>query len=165
MSLAYSFQIPGLPIAKGRARSRVIKAKATGKHIATHYTPKETRNYEAEVRWIAEQARGGKPLLTCACSLRVTLVFPIPASWPKWKAEAARGGLIAHTGKPDCSNLVKSIEDACNGVIWRDDGQAHRIEVEKLYGPRACAHVEIYRRTAVLPADCTRADLLALEVQ
>lgn len=35
--------------------------------------------------------------------------------------------------KPDASNLLKAIEDAGNGIVWRDDCQIIRIDCQKVY--------------------------------
>lgn len=36
--------------------------------------------------------------------------------------------------KPDLDNYVKSVTDAGNGVLWKDDGQICWILAEKIYG-------------------------------
>ena len=41
----------------------------------------------------------------------------------KKKHEAAYAGLIWPTTKPDVSNIVKGIEDALNGIWYKDDSQ------------------------------------------
>lgn len=47
--------------------------------------------------------------------LKVTLRFYMTP--PKRKVRERPGV------KPDLSNLIKNVEDACNGVLWRDDAQ------------------------------------------
>jgi len=43
--------------------------------------------------------------------------------------------------RPDCSNLVKGLEDAGNGVLWMDDSQIVELIVRKRY---AEGHVGVH---------------------
>lgn len=149
MTLLHHFLIPATPVAKGRARTRVVKTKG-GKAFASHYTPAETRDFERLVKDYARQALGDAQPLACPVDLLVEFRFAIPDSWPKWKRELAADGLVHHTKKPDCSNLVKAIEDACNGVLWKDDGQVVGSIQDKVWttGPE-CIAVHVYRRFGV----------------
>jgi len=89
-------------------------------------TPQRTRAWEQFVGLIARQARtraridqpyGGQIMLGCIFYL------PIPKSWSRAKKQEARDGLIRPMaiGDPDTSNLLKSIEDGCEGVLWVND--------------------------------------------
>lgn len=68
----------------------------------------------------AKAAMGPTEPLSGPLKLTVSFVLPRPKAktWkrkpmlPEWKVE-----------KPDISNLLKSLEDACNGVLWHDDAQ------------------------------------------
>lgn len=181
MKPLYEFNVPGIPVAKGRAKSRVVRTKG-GKLTSMHYTPAQTRSFEAEVRHYASVARRASidreflspmpyddvPLPTGPLDLIVEFRFPVPDSWPEWKREAALDSRIQHTKKPDCSNLVKAIEDACNQVLWHDDGQVCGTIVDKRYALLPGVHVLVFRRDGE-PTDTTKAkailwngDLLAL---
>lgn len=157
MSLLFHFIIPATPTAKGRARSTVVRGKggkivttADGRPIVSHHTPEKTRNYEALVKDFAQQAIAGRDPLTVPVDLLVEFRFGIPDSWPKWKRELAAAGLLHHTAKPDCSNLVKAIEDACNGVLFKDDGQVVGCIQDKVWTTGApCIAVHGYQRAGV----------------
>ena len=45
--------------------------------------------------------------------------------------------------KPDADNYVKSVTDACTGIIWKDDSQVVELLVRKFYSmnPRAVVKV------------------------
>lgn len=131
------FEIPGQPVAKGRAR-----AYRRGNHIA-HYTPKKTANYESLVKLSAAQAMKGKELIDGPVKLTVTLLFQIPASWSKVKQAAAAQDEIRPTVKPDCSNILKAIEDSLNGIVWQDDKQVVELTVSKYYSNMPGAYVSI----------------------
>tara|TARA_R110002049_G_scaffold282589_2_gene462418 strand:- start:2027 stop:2500 length:474 start_codon:yes stop_codon:yes gene_type:complete len=118
------FFIPGEPVAKARARST---------KGGRHYTPNKTVNYENLVAAIArEQMIMREPTSKAVC-LDVVLQFSVPRSWPKWKREAALKNQIAHTSKPDTTNVIKAIEDGMNGVVWEDDAQSCELHVIELY--------------------------------
>lgn len=155
-SLLFEFTIPHTPVAKGRARSSVRRGKG-GKPILTkggepiigHHTPEKTRNYEALVRQFAQQAAYAEPI-TCPVDLLVEFRFRVPKSWPKWQRELCAAGMIHHTQKPDCSNLVKAIEDACNGVLFADDGQVVGSAHDKTWTLGAeCVVVRLYQRAGL----------------
>lgn len=149
MTLLLHFSIPATPVAKGRARS-TARVGANGKAFAKHYTPAATRDFEALVKDFAQQAMKGGDPLTCPVDMLVEFRFRIPDSWPKWKADLAAAGLVHHTKKPDCSNLVKAIEDACNGVVWKDDGQVVGAIQDKVWTTGAEAIVvHVYGRGGV----------------
>jgi len=73
------------------------------------------------------------PPTGAAVHLIVEAVLPIPASWSKSKRTAALLGGIRPKGKPDLSNIVKAIEDGCNGVIYMDDSQICSMTALKRY--------------------------------
>jgi Holliday junction resolvase RusA-like endonuclease len=51
-----------------------------------------------------------------------------------------------HVVKPDTTKLVRALEDALTGVVWRDDAQVviqHAVKSYALRGESACARVSI----------------------
>ena len=110
-----TFTVPGNPVAKGRARAFI-----RGGHVG-HYTPEKTANYENLVKLVAVDGMKGKQMIVGPAGVVIDLFFQIPASWSKKKKAAALNGEVRPTVKPDCSNVLKSIEDALNGIVWADD--------------------------------------------
>ena len=68
--------------------------------------------------------------------------MPIPASWSKKKAEAAKKDAIRPTTKPDLDNILKMM-DALNGVAWKDDAQVVSVLIQKYYSEAAGMSVYI----------------------
>lgn len=159
-SLLLTFTIPATPVAKGRARS-TARVGANGKAFAKHYTPAATRNFEAMVKDFATQAMRGAEPMTAPVDLLVEFRFRIPPSWPKWQQEMAHACLLHHTKKPDCSNLIKAIEDAMNGVVWADDGQVVGSIQDKIWTRGAeCIVVHVFRR-AGFSVQASRSEAMA----
>ena len=49
------------------------------------------------------------------------------------------------TVKPDATKLLRAVEDALTGIVWRDDAQVVEQHVSKLYGEPARAEIRIYK--------------------
>lgn len=108
--------IPGEPVAKGRPKLGNI-----GGH-ARAFTPAKTRRYEDVVRQRATVEWGGRPLIAeCAIEIIATFYRAIPQSWSKAKRAAALDGSLRPIGRPDADNLLKSLTDGMNSVIYYDD--------------------------------------------
>lgn len=123
-----AFLVPGKPVGKGRPR-----AAKRGKHI-TLYTPEATAIYESTVALVASQAMAGQPLITAPVDVVMRIMLPVPASWSNRKRDAALGGSLIPTTKPDMDNVIKAIFDAINGVVWGDDTQVADLQVRRRYG-------------------------------
>lgn len=122
------FHIPGTPQGKGRARAFKMRNGAIG-----HYTPDKTRTYEGMIRTQAMAVMGGKSPVESPIALTLTIVMPIPNSWPAWKRELAVAGRLVPTTKPDADNIEKAVKDALNGVVYRDDAQVVAADKIKCY--------------------------------
>ena len=88
------------------------------------YTPKKTREYEAQVRELAKGQYWHQPL-EGAIKIHIDFIMPRPKSLPRatdW-----------HIKRPDCDNLQKAIFDALNGICWEDDSQLCDIRARKMY--------------------------------
>ena len=118
--------LAGPPVAKGRPRF-------TRKGIA--FTPAKTRSFENLLRFEASQIMQGKTPLESALTLTLEAFLPIPSSWSKKQQLRALGGLVHPTKRPDCDNLLKTI-DSLNGIVWRDDKQIIHASVTKAYSDR-----------------------------
>lgn len=120
--------IPGPPFGKGRPRFN----RATG----FVYTPTETRNREAFVRERATTAMGGRDRLDGPVHMEVLITIEPPASWSGRQRKLALAGARRPVGKPDLDNCIKSLADAFEGVVFRNDTQVVAVSAAKRYGER-----------------------------
>jgi Holliday junction resolvase RusA-like endonuclease len=127
MTFMVTFKVDADPVGKQRARY----AKR-GNFVQT-YTPDKTRNYESLIKEAAIEAMGSSEPLETPVTLYLYIRAPIPKSLPKKRIEACLNGLEKPIKKPDASNVLKSVEDAMNGVVYKDDSQIVNIHVSKVY--------------------------------
>tara|TARA_R110000822_G_scaffold106604_1_gene234804 strand:+ start:116 stop:544 length:429 start_codon:yes stop_codon:yes gene_type:complete len=127
MSFMVTFKVDATPVPKGRARY-----VRRGNHIST-YTPEKTRTYEALIKDSAIEAMGASEALQTPVSLYLYIRVPIPASATKKRLQAIASGEEKPTKKPDASNILKSVEDAMNSVVYKDDSQIVNIHITKVY--------------------------------
>ncbi len=131
MTMMITFKVDGDPVGKQRARY----AKR-GNFVQT-YTPDKTRNYEFLIKEAAIQAMGSNEILETPVNLYLYIRAPIPKSLPKKRLEACLSGSEKPIKKPDASNVLKSVEDAMNGVVYKDDSQIVNIHVTKVYSSQS----------------------------
>lgn len=122
-----TFSVPGQPVGKGRPR-----VGRAGPH-ARLFTPEKTVAYEALIVAAADDAMAGRQLLAGACAVQASIGVAVPASWSKRKRADALAGRIYPGTKPDADNVLKSILDAMNGVVYVDDCLAVDLAARKRY--------------------------------
>lgn len=143
-----TIHIPGDPEPGGsktafalRNRAGAIVTRPSGAPIInmTDANPKAAK-WKKTCATCARQAYRGEPLDE---PLRVEFVFTIER--PKSVKPSAR----PHpTVKPDCTKLIRPIEDALTGIIWRDDALIIEQSARKVYGFPPCATVIVTRLVA-----------------
>ena len=131
----------GDSVAQGRP-----KATGQGGHIRV-YDPVKSRNYKEVVRTEALKLRLEK-LLCGELEVTVNIYRSVPKSFSKKNNAMALREDIRPITKPDVSNIVKGIEDALNGILWRDDSQIVDLHVSKFYSeiPRVEVFITETRR-------------------
>jgi Holliday junction resolvase RusA-like endonuclease len=135
--------LPGDVHGKGRPRTRIMKTR-DGRQFAHHYTDAQTRSYEAQLKYAAEQAMDGRRQIDEAMRCRVTAIFAIPASFSKQKRALALDGSLRHIVKPDGDNLLKCVGDGLNKVVWTDDCRVAEWAIRKFFGLQPGLFIEIW---------------------
>ncbi len=133
------FAVTGPPVAKGRPR---IGRSANGRPVA--YTPAATRKYEVFVKLTAQHAMGANPLLRGPLTVRMLILLSIPKSMSKKNRALALGDNLRPITRPDVDNYAKSILDALNGIVFKDDSQVVELRVEKRYTEKPRIEVSIF---------------------
>ena len=121
------FTVHSLPVAQPRQRHRgFIK---NGNVCSMNYTPAKhpVNAFKAAVQLAAAQAYQGAPL-DCPLIMDVTFVFPRRKTTPKRITERQ-----PHIVKPDRENLIKGLQDAMNGLTYRDDKLIYDGPIRKFY--------------------------------
>jgi len=134
------FTIYGEPVPKGRPRF------STKGKFPVAYTPEKTKNYESDVGMMAKAAMGASEPLEGALEAFIYVTFPVPASYSKKRTEACLSGQEKHTKKPDLDNVVKSVIDGMDKIVFENDSQFTSIHATKVYGE--VAKVEVVVRQA-----------------
>lgn len=117
---------PIAPVAK--ERPRFTKTGHT-------YTPKKTVQFERQIRTLAQHQMWQYKRQPFSDAVTVSLHFFIKP--PKNK----KSNREYPTTRPDIDNLIKSILDALNGILWDDDSRICKITAEKKYSLSPVIHV------------------------
>ena len=131
MTFMVTFKLDADPVGKQRARYA-----RRGNFVQT-YTPDKTRNYEALLKEAAIEAMGSSEPLETPVSLYLYIRVPIPKSFSKKKVQDCLNGSEQPMKKPDSSNVLKSVEDAMNGVVYKDDCQIINHHMTRVYSTLA----------------------------
>ncbi|MGJ9460306.1 RusA family crossover junction endodeoxyribonuclease [Oceanobacillus sp. CF4.6] len=135
------FTIPGQPIPQGRPRAGKIRyGKKKGSTVL--YDPKESKEYKQYVSLIAQQYAPKIPV-EAPLSVQMKIYRQIPKSTTKKDRELYLSGLKRPVTKPDGSNYAKGIEDALNGIIYKDDSQIVDLQVSKYYSDNPRVEIRI----------------------
>ena len=139
------FVVYGEPMTKGRPRF----SRKTG----TTYTPAKTVEYENLIKLSYKNACPDDELFDGDTPLyvKISAYVSIPSSASKKKRQEMLDGKIRPTKKPDVDNIVKTIMDAGNGVIWHDDKSVVEVIVCKWYSDNPRVEVCVDRVEEIEP--------------
>jgi crossover junction endodeoxyribonuclease RusA len=135
----------------GRAQpagsKRAFYNKSAGRVIVTDDN-KKARPWKAEVAdaaqtaMLAESVTGNGVLVDGPLSLELTFVVPRPKG--HYGANGVLPSAPSHpTVRPDVLKLARGVEDACTGIVWRDDSQIVLETLRKEYGEPARCEVVV----------------------
>ncbi len=130
------FTIPGEPVSQGRPRA----GKRRGKTVM--YDPKESKDYKQYVSLIARQ-HAPKTVLEGALSVRMKIFRPIPKATTKKDRALISEGIKRPVVKADIDNYSKSVLDALNNIIYKDDSQVVDLYASKYYSDNPRVEIKI----------------------
>lgn len=103
---------------------------------------KGSRPWKTQVAQAAGEAMNGDGLLDGP--LELSVIFTVPRPKGHYGARGLRPSAPAYPAvRPDVTKLLRAVEDACTGVVWRDDAQVVAQHAYKVYGEPASASVEV----------------------
>ena len=147
MPLAMTFIVLGRPQPAGSKRAFVVKRKTGAAGVAVADDNPALKSWQQEIRSAASKVSPGA-LLDGPLSLDVRFYFARPRSHfgtgrnaSMLKPSAPPYPIV----RPDTTKLIRAIEDALTGVVWRDDALVVSQVAAKLYDEPERAVVGIYR--------------------
>ena len=133
--MKYQFEVPGEIVGKERPRVNMYTGRV--------YTPGKTKDYEFLVQQYFKMKCPRYEMLEGRLSINIIAYLKIPKSTSKAKVEEMLENKISPTKKPDVDNIAKSILDAMNNFVFKDDNQVSKISVEKRFALEEKAVIEV----------------------
>lgn len=133
--MTYEFEVIGDIVGKERPRVNTYTNMV--------YTPPKTKDYEKLIQQYFLIKYPNHEMLTNRLSIEIIAYMKIPKNTSKKKEKEMLEGIISPTKKPDIDNIAKSILDALNKFVFKDDNQVSKITVEKKYGKVEKVYVKI----------------------
>lgn len=135
---AVRFTVYGQPQPAGSKTAGRTKA---GKMFVRD-SAKGSAPWKRQVAQAAGEAMNGTGLLDGALQLVVNFIVPRPKG--HYGARGLRPSApVFPVVRPDTTKLVRAVEDACTGVVWRDDSQVVAQHAFKNYGEPARVEIEV----------------------
>ena len=118
--------IKGKPEPQGRPRA----SRARNRIIMRD--PETSRNYKRSVAWQAKSQWNKRPL-EGALAVEMDIYRQIPKSTSNVRRERKNAKEIRPIVRPDIDNYTKSVLDALDGIVWKDDAQVVTLSANKYY--------------------------------
>lgn len=137
-----SFWVPGKPEPGGSK-----KGFARGKHVSIVDANAKAAPWKARVALAASQAYRGEPL---AGAIHVLFEFVLVRPQGhfgsgKNASNVKPSAPVYPITKPDALKLTRSTEDACTGIIWKDDAIIASQASTKRYGIVTGVRITVYQ--------------------
>jgi Holliday junction resolvase RusA-like endonuclease len=136
---AIKFSVPGAPRGKARPQARAFRGKVQ------RFKDSKTAAYESLVRLVASEAMENRGRIDDPVFVEIDVFVEPVASTSRSRYSEMIAGRIKPTKAPDLDNIVKSILDGCNGVVFRDDVLVVKIAATKSYAVSSRVEVNISR--------------------
>lgn len=136
------FFVPGKAASAGSKSA--FKTK-TGKVVVTAAS-KFTKPWMDSVKWFAMKEVGKMCLLEGPVYLCIKFIMTRPQGHYGTGRNTGRlkeSAPIYPTVQPDLHKMVRAVEDALTGIIWKDDKQVVKSSIEKVYGDKPRAEILI----------------------
>ena len=109
------------------------------------YDPPKSKAYK---QMVAAKVRSymkinGIQTITEPLAVHLNFYFAPPKSYSKKRIRAIEAKEELFTKKPDLDNLAKSILDACNNLLFKDDSQIVGLTIGKHYGDEDYVDVKV----------------------
>ena len=137
------FFAPGIP-RPGGSKKGFYSAKL--KRVLIVDASKNVAPWRQTLIHFAGMAYQGPPL---DGPLRLDVVFTMPRPKAHYRIRARlpqelrSEAPMFHTSAPDTTKLLRAVEDALTGIVWRDDRQIAVQYVTKFYGDRPGANITV----------------------
>lgn len=136
-----SFTVYGVAQPAGSKRAGMSK----GGKMFVRDDAKRSRPWKTQVSQAAGQAMGASALLDGP--LELSVIFRVPRPKGHYGARGLRPSAPAYPAvRPDVTKLLRAVEDACTGIVWRDDAQVVEQHAVKLYGEPAHVAVKVWEK-------------------
>lgn len=124
--MRYEFEVIGKIVGKQRPRVNMYSGMV--------YTPGKTKDYETLIQQSFKIKYKNFMQLEGRISVEIIAYLAIPKSAKKSEIPKMLNNEISPTKKPDVDNITKSVLDAMNNFVFKDDNQVSKVAVEKRYG-------------------------------
>lgn len=127
------FRVEGKAQTKGSAKGFVGRSKTTGK-LRAFIVNDNTAN-KSWAKTVAVEAARHRP--------STLLTGPIGVQYLFIRKRPHRPRCPCPITKPDLDKLVRSLNDALTGIIWKDDAQVIQSSESKVYGDHEAVEIVI----------------------
>ena len=129
-------EVWGLPKPAGSKRVFLVGPKGSERRpVVTDASGRPGRDWRASVQHEISHVHPGAPL-DGPLELSLYFTLPRPRGHLRRDGTLRRSAREHPTTKPDVTKLVRAVEDAATGLLWRDDAQVVTQTATKRYGPR-----------------------------
>lgn len=132
----YKFEVEGKIVGKERPRVNM--------YTGMIYTPNKTKDYEFLIQQSFKIQNPSFSMIEGRVAIEIIAYMSIPKNTSKKKTKEMLDNQISPTKKPDIDNIAKSVLDAMNKFVFKDDNQVSKISVEKRFSEKEKLEVKVY---------------------
>lgn len=133
--MTFELFVPGTPAPSGSKSPFVYKDKKTGKHKASLAPANKRQKPWMQVVATYARMKYRGPLLTGGIILNATFCFHRKKGHYTATGKLSKKGRENpnHTVKPDRDKLLRAVQDAMSGIVYKDDCQIWTGDTKKVY--------------------------------